>query len=366
MANEIDFGGKTLKNATLDAETIVGGGGGAGGLVDTDTYIFCKPGDSFSAKYDLAAELTPGGNEKSATNRAYLIVLPGTYSVITNTIGSNYVDIIGLGSNRLDRGCYCAVKLINLVGEQLTVSATNVRIKGIDIGSARLISGYSSDQYFEECRAGDWSFGRDVDAGWYANYPTHLTVSYGTYINCVGGHYSFGGGHWSPGWSNNQTEYYGAAGYYANCISGNFSFGGHEPGSTWSYWSPPYTVAFGTFINCEGGDYFAHAPWLSGLFVDCVGGSYSFGADIAAGNGATFRNCVGGGGSFAAGSDSYNFSGLCYSCIAGADSFRCWVFSGRIHYCIAESAPMFNGSGYNVDNNGNIANLIFSKLNAGV
>ena len=49
--------------------------------------------------YDNAKTLTPNGASLSATNRACIILLPGTYNVPTSlTLDTEFIDIVGIGS----------------------------------------------------------------------------------------------------------------------------------------------------------------------------------------------------------------------------------------------------------------------------
>jgi hypothetical protein len=63
---------------------------------NTDAVIICNQGDDIQAKHGEAVLLTPNGNPKSATNRATLLVMTGTYGDLIIT-GSSYTDIVGIG-----------------------------------------------------------------------------------------------------------------------------------------------------------------------------------------------------------------------------------------------------------------------------
>ena len=211
-------GGTTKKISLSQISAAIGGGG----LSDSDRYVICKAGDDIAVKYSEAKALTPGGSSKSATNRAYLIVMPGVYPLSAQwEIDAEFVDVIGLGSSSLERGCNVAV---TVTGYSINASADNVRIKGIGTTSDRAfnIDGNKPLQVFEECSGGDNSFGGDYG-----------TAS-GSFTNCVGGDNSFGGGIGGT-----------ASGTFANCTAGDGSFGGGL-----------YTLfggAWGTFTNCTAG-----------------------------------------------------------------------------------------------------------------
>ena len=68
---------------------------------NTDAVIICNQGDNLQARYDEAYALLPNGNVQSATNRASLVVMGGTYGTLTTTNNPNYVDITGIGSAQI-------------------------------------------------------------------------------------------------------------------------------------------------------------------------------------------------------------------------------------------------------------------------
>lgn len=250
-------------------------GGVPVGFYDTSAYVVCKPGDSFSAKYSSAKALTPNGSAKSDTNRATLLVLPGVYSVASEVaVDEEFVDIVGIGALRTQRGCLPSVNLTRgSSANALNVTANNVRIFGI-----RVISGawsIASDKplrVFDCCRSnqnGDWL----------------AAVVNGTFINCqADGNESFAGG----GSSRD------AAGTFINCTG---SFGGGVGAGLGG-------VASGTFINCTG----------------------AFGSATCSG---TFWHCEG---SFA---PSGNLSGKLYYCRKNfGTTFKALTAPGLIRFCV--------------------------------
>lgn len=113
--------------------------GGRGIVTDSDTYVICQPGDDLLAKYTAAKALTPGGNAKSATNRAALIIYPGEYDIDdqTLTIDTDYVDVIGLGSAKWAP----SVTVKSTAGNQISFGGENVRAVGLYSTSSTATAG---------------------------------------------------------------------------------------------------------------------------------------------------------------------------------------------------------------------------------
>lgn len=222
---------------------------------NTNRYIFVQEGDSIIAKYAEAKLLNPDSSSLSATNRAYLIIMPGNYTISEDwTIDEDYVDIIGLESSSLNRGCVVSV---NVLGNyDINITATDVIIKGIGSSTfARNNETSTLSGIFINCSGGEASFGSE-------------TIVNGTFINCTGGVGSFGGSGGS------------AAGTFINCAGGFGSFGGIQG------------IANGTFINCSGGNYSFGELEANGIFSDCSGEVDSFGGPGGIVNG-TFIRCIG-------------------------------------------------------------------------
>lgn len=257
--------GIIFSDNTIQSTAAIGGGG----LSDSNTYIICKTGDDLAAKYAAAKLLTPGGNALSSTNRATLIIMPGNYSLSSElTIDAEFVDILGLGSMKLDRGCVTAVTLLN---NTINVTANDVRVKGIGVGTQQFKIGNDLPlQIIEDCVGGNYSFGHE---SYMSGYPR---ITSGTFINCSGGVGSFGNG---TNASGNFTNCVGgingfgcgvgaapgnASGYFTNCVGGENSFGGGNQANT----------ASGKFISCRltSGTF----PTLSGSgkIRLCIDGNY--------------------------------------------------------------------------------------------
>lgn len=229
-------------------------------------------GTALLAAYAAAKALTPGGSALSATNRAKLLIPPGTYLLAsTLSIDTSFVDIEGLGSYKLDRGCVCSVLLTKTSGAPLAVSADDVRIKGISTGPHRfaIVTSGLDNLLVENCiGSGSSSFGVNEDGN-------GVDVS-GTFVNCIGGHLSFGHG---------GLDYAGkASGKFYHCVGGEYAFGGGY-------------LASGTFKNCKGGHMaFGGGAYgrLTGTLDGCEVDGGSAGAPELGGplycEGATIRN----------------------------------------------------------------------------
>jgi hypothetical protein len=230
------------------------------------SYIIAKSGDNLAEKYTAAKALTPNGSALSATNRASLIIFPGSYTLSAQlTIDAEFVDLIGLGSQTHNPSVFVRGGIIN-------VTANNIRVSGISVGLEtdnslqRWRTSGGALQVWENCLGGDNSW---TDAGGSLN---------GTFIGCRGGNASFG--------SNGSC-----GGTFINCLGGfNGAFGGYGGGSAtgrfiecgtltslgadsgWYAFGGSTGPASGTFIRCSGGSRsFAGygGATLTGIFIDC-------------------------------------------------------------------------------------------------
>jgi len=248
-------------------------------------------GQNLVDAYNYAKTLTPNGAALSATNRVSVIIQPGNYTLAAElAIDTQFVDLIGLGAQKLERGAIPAV----IIGENtLNVTANDVRVQGISVGTQGFKIGSSlSLQRFEDCTGGEYSFGYSSTAsGTFTNCTGNNSFGYlgtasGTFTNCTG-NYSFG--------------YLGtASGIFTNCTGGEQgSFGG-------------YATASGTFINCTGGpESFAGFGTASGTFTNCTAGNFGF-SGLGGTASGTFTNCTAG--NFGFGGSGGTASGKFYNC----------------------------------------------------
>jgi hypothetical protein len=226
-------------------------------------------GQNLVDAYNYAKTLTPNGAALSATNRVSVIIQPGNYTLAAQlTVDTQFVDLIGLGAIKLERG---AVPAVIIGGNTLHVTANDVRVKGISVGTQEFKIGNSLPlQIFEDCTGGGSSF---------------VGTASGTFTNCTGGIFSFGGFVSASGTFTNcacGVDYgFGlssSSGTFTNCTGGNFSFGG-------------FGGASGTFTNCTGGGSSFGTP--SGKFYQCRLTSGSGPFQTVTGTGL-MRNCIDG------------------------------------------------------------------------
>ena len=268
-------------------------------------------GQNLVDAYNYAKTLTPNGAALSATNRVSVIIQPGNYTLAAQlTVNTQFVDLIGLGAIKLRRGCVPAVIVNRSSGSVFNVTANDVRMQGISVGTGTFGLGSNLPlQIFEDCLGiGNYNFGATIVAGTFINctggqeafagVPFVAQTANGTFINCVGSGGSFAAG-------NSGSV---ASGLFVNCTSGSGSFGSTGFGTA--------ATASGTFIDCEGG-------------VTAFAGS-TFPAAVASG---TFINCVGGSNAFGNGG-SATATGKFYRCRLTAGTFRTVTGTGLMRNCI--------------------------------
>lgn len=247
--------------------------------------------------YNYAKTLNPNNQALSSTNRVSIIIQPGNYQLpFELLVDTQFIDIIGLGAQKLDQGCIPAVNIT--FGNTINVTANDVRIQGINVGvnQSFKIGDNLPSQIFENCRGGSGSFrSSTVTAGTFINCFCQgtngfggLSTASGTFINCLSGGNAFGSI---------------SSGVFINCSAASFSFGSNG-------------TASGTFTNCSAssgsfGGGFTGAMLASGIFINCFGGGGSFGGTISGklyqcrvetgypfqgvvGSGGVMRNCIDG------------------------------------------------------------------------
>jgi hypothetical protein len=273
--------GVTSVNGETGAVALTAADVGALGL-SASSYIIAKPGDDLAAKYTEAKALTPNGAAKSATNRASLIIIPGTYSASAKwVIDGEFVDVIGLGSSP-----HNPAVIFNYTGAAVSgydgvvrITADDVRVVGISTPNQRIfLSSGRPKQVVENCAGGDSCFIT-------GQYQFHT----GTIIGCKGGAESFA-------FAGNT------AGTYINCVGGDASFNA-------------YGIGYGKYTDCTGGsNSFGFGGVAVGTYLRCTAGWGSFGIyNNTIINNGFFLNCVAKGNSF--GSQSLaGFHGVAVNC----------------------------------------------------
>jgi len=94
---------ESFPDPTIVGNLTVDGGVTAPNIAhNTDSVIICNQGDDLQAKYDEAYALLPNGLPQSATNRASLVVMGGTYGNLLETVDvPSFVDITGIGNAQI-------------------------------------------------------------------------------------------------------------------------------------------------------------------------------------------------------------------------------------------------------------------------
>jgi hypothetical protein len=361
----------------------------------TNSYIVAQPGDNLAAKYAEAKLLTPNGSAKSTTNRASLVIMPGSYALAAElAIDAEFVDVIALGAQVKKPAVF-------IINNTLNITANDVRISGISVGEQIfLIAENKALQIFENCAGAGSSFGGGgVTSGTFTSCVGGdysfggLSTASGTFNNCTGGAYSFGGSGAASGTfkgcTGGDVSLGGngeASGTFKDCASGDVSFGSYGIasgtftncigiGSFGAYGTASgtftnctdissgfggYGSASGVFVSCVGGDSsFGSYGEAGGAFTNCIGGVGSFGGADGSIASGTFANCIGGANSFGGG-DSSTASGTFNNCIGGVGSFG-FVISGKLFYCKLASGTYEAPSGaglirLSLDGNNDIVN----------
>ena len=232
-------------------------------------------GYSLIDSYNTAKTTSPTGS-----NRYSVLLGPGNYEFTQSfNINTPYIDVVSL----------TGYKDVYITGSNtIQVSADNVYVRGIDVGSKNFtITSSLPNTIFKNCKGGNSSFGGSISSSLY--------IISSTFIDCEGGSNSFAG------------EFGTAEGTFTNCIGGNNSFG---------------FDCDGIFNNCQGGNF--SFGGLGGtieadcLIKDCVGGSSSFSP-----NGAIdgiLQNCTLISGNFTPHTSSLSPSGKIIDCKSNPDN----------------------------------------------
>lgn len=256
-------------------------------------------GTALRAAYADAAVSTPGGNALSETNRAAVLIPPGTYNLGDSglEVDTDYVDLIGLGQP----SDVVIVSSSNTATGSGTIirSASDVILANIRFWNTALTyTGTSSDDsaYAPQNVTPNEKIINCEFYNWDQAPFMRLGVEYaGTYVNCKG---IDTGGPVSVMFSN-------ASGTFTDCSYTDV--GGIS-----------YETATGTFVRCTAYIGFGEgATTTSGTFYDCR---------------ALYRGFASGAGG--------TFSGAAYDCTAQEQSFGFGVgalTTGKMYRCTAAS-----------------------------
>lgn len=267
--------------------------------LSASTYITAIPGDNLLTKYAATTALTPNGLAKSATNRAALLIYPGTYNLGSSVFNltTEFVDVVGVS------GDPSHVIITSTAAATLSCSNSlnNCLTKAVTLSSSAAGFSYAPG-------VGNTLLTR-MDNVTFAAVMKYPGTYAGTYTNCLAGNYAFGGG---PSGTSGI-----ASGVFINCsIVGDRAFGAGNG------------TASGTFTDCTATGIYnfgGNAGTASGVFNNCsTNGQYAFGGSGTASG--TFTNCT------ASGNALYAFGG------AG-------LASGVFSNCSATGEFAFGGSG---------------------
>lgn len=285
---------KMLLKPLLDAKISYGG----------DAYIIVPTtgdntanGDSLQAAYAAAAALTPGGNALSTTNRACVIIPPGTYDLGTTGLTlAAFVDLVSLTGNPDNVLITSAVTASN--GYTVGLAADiNVRLIGLTIANSA--NTQSAGASTEACA---FRF-TDGGAGYLCKRCYFVTNS---------------------SWP--MVQGFECAGIFIDCTSEDFGFGANGG------------EASATFIRCSGGsDCFGGATsHFSGHADNCDGVNRCFGNNGRIKPQGVLKNCSALDDSFAGGTTG-DLEGTLFNCTAGSISFggREIKANARLYSCSA-------------------------------
>ncbi len=282
-----------------------GATGPAGEGFSAANIVIARRGDNLITKYAEAVALVPA---PSVTNRCFLIILPGEYTIgSTLNVNTDFVDVICMEDQENTQYA--------IINGSINVTATNVKVSGLNVTGSLNCSG-AATQIFANCKAGANSFGYSTSA---------LTVN-SKFINCTAGNNSFGS-------STNTIATTSAE--FTNCTSGTNSFGYGTSG----------TVA-GTFTNCTAGvNSFGHGTsgviTASGTFRDCTSGTASFGGSTNGVASGSFYDCTGGEYSFG-GNTGGSLTGLVAWCKTTTGGYANQTGAGRVRMSLDATNTIIN------------------------
>lgn len=291
----------------------------AGGGVEGSSYVFVagngtasENGTELQAAYTAAKALTPYGNALSNTNRATVVVAPGTYDTQL-IMDAQFVNLVSLdGGSKVAGQVYRSVRI-----RGLRVEANNVLVRGFENTDTNSstggfhVLGNLPGVVVEKCTGNGFLA---LDSNLFDGLPNTSTYidcvgngnrafanydANGTYIDCQ----AFGGEAWG------QVNSFETTGFFVRCTAQGSAFG------------RIYTL--GTFIECTA-DFDAFGSVADGVYFRCVAGARSFGFTEA---GGTFVQCI-------SGSDSFghltSLTGLVLWCRRTAGTYRTPTGAGKI------------------------------------
>ena len=321
----LDSTGVKFNDTTIQVTAALG--------IATGSYVIAIPGDDLAAKYAAAALLEPNGDDKSATNRASLIIFPGTYTLsATLNISASFVDVIGLGSTDKHPLVLIPTSEFNVYG--INVSASDVKVVGIGVlggdGDGLKISTGSASQIFENCRS-DAIGSFNNSSGRFTNCTCPVNdggfSGNGIFINCSAAAISFNGNGTYKDCSSGTDSFQGNGSSYTNCSAGDESFYGDGVYTNCSAGNSSFKGVGVSYTNCTGLNYCFGETTLEGTYENCTSGDYSFGfsSDSPVTIIGTFENCTAGNQSFGNSVDVVTITGATFNNCRG--ELNCFGYS---------------------------------------
>jgi hypothetical protein len=242
----------------MDASAFIKGSASAYVVAETTDNAVTN-GANLIAAYAAAAALTPHGQALGPDNRAVVLVPPGKYDLGTGQLemATEFVDFVGLSTARENQHIYGTSNGFGTGVLRQTANDVKIENLFVELMPTGFGTNYDAQDpaaYFPTTALGsavvrNCIFKGDDSSGW----SMRLAIEYaGHYEDCTAGDYSFG--HFGT-----------ASGTFKNCTGSDDSFGYKG-------------TASGTFNNCTGGNFsFGYgSDATGGKFYFCSGGSNSF------------------------------------------------------------------------------------------
>ena len=233
-----------------------------------------------------------------------LIVAPGDYSIASDFILNNLVNVTSLTGQADVNISTSNVKIQSGANN----SSHPISIVGLNLTTSLWIESNLSSLTFKNCKAlGTNSFSIE---------PSGTGSISGTFEDCTGDFRSFGSGIGVT-----------AAGLFIRCKStGTQAFGGR--GSTSGYFEYCGGAAYSSGVLSVSSSFFGNeGVTINGYFYYCMAGNGSFASDNTGATGAEFYYCKAGNLSF--GYRNTNNSGKYYNCSATNSGTQCFGANAR-------------------------------------
>jgi hypothetical protein len=373
-----------------------------GGGLEGESYILVKGnsddptvnGAELKAAYDVALASTPYGNPRGQGNEFSVIIGPGTYDMraYNATYGweltGDYINMISL-TGEPD----VVISTFSVGGNFGTYKGLNTQsAPSVGLGNYGQIllgsdTNYNVTAYFENCLAGDYSFGAAINIS-------------GSFKNCVAGVLSFGcamnTGFLPPNVIDPPQNPNILSGSSQLTIQGNFENCTAIAASFGNVTSPndiDIVIQSSTFRNCTAGSASFGAATrnctiFDTIFTDCstINGGASFGSSsnltgtgtVSINTRSVFTNCKTRGFGFTpgqsfgyifgpAGTGAFSLQGTFINCSAGSQSFGWTLGSGSLTGTFTNCEASDESFGFNpfVYANTNTAG-IFTDCRAGL